>query len=91
MANPPSYEESTSEAGGTFDDSKTDPEAPQRLSIREEVGVSRSQHVAAIVASLLPQIRERAKNGLSKSTIALLPSNQGMQDFDFDDERGVKC
>ena len=77
MVDPPSYEESTSESTNSFNDSKTDSKAPLRFSIREEVGASRSQHVAALVAKLLPQIRTRAKQGLSKSTLLLLPSNQG--------------
>jgi len=76
MADPPSYEESTSASTNSYDDSKTDSKTPLRFSIREEVGASRSQHVAALVAKLLPQIRSRAQQGLSKSTLLLLPSNQ---------------
>ena len=78
MADPPSYEESASGYGNSVEfDSKPDPKGPQRFSIREEVGASRSQHVAALVSKLLPQIRDRARNGLSKSMLMLLPSNQG--------------
>ena len=82
MTDPPSYEESTLE-NTIQSDWKSDSKVPQRFSIREEVGASRSQHVAAIVAKLLPHIRDRAKQGLSKSTLLLLPSNQGT-DFLFD-------
>ena len=80
MADPPSYEESASayEYQQHLSDSKSDSKAPQRFSIREEVGLSRSQHVAVLVSRLLPQIRERARQGLSKSTLLLIPSNQGM-------------
>ena len=74
MAEPPSYEESTS---SFFVDEKGDSKSLQRFSIREEVALSRSQHVAALVSKLLPQIRERAKSGLSKSTLFLMPSDQG--------------
>ena len=77
MTDPPSYEESTTEYGHPVSDSKADSKVPQRFSIREEVGASREQHVAAIVSKLLPQIRDRAKHGLSKSTLLLLPSDQG--------------
>ncbi|WPH00157.1 Hypothetical protein R9X50_00298000 [Acrodontium crateriforme] len=73
MAEPPSYEESTLADGKTI---MSDEKKPQRFSICEEVGASRSQHVAALVSKLLPQIRSRAKNGLSKSTLLLLPSDQ---------------
>ena len=77
MADPPSYEESASEYGHPVGDYKADSKVLQRFSILEEVGASRAQHVAAIVSKLLPQIRDRAKRGLSKSTLLLLPSDQG--------------
>lgn len=76
MADPPSYEESTSTYNNYSNDSKSDAKTPLRFSIREEVGASRSQHVAALVAKLLPHIRDRARRGLSKSSLLLLPSNQ---------------
>lgn len=78
MADPPSYEQSTSEYGQRFNDQKVDEKAPQHFSIRAEVGTSRSQHVAALVAKLLPQIHSRARKGLSRSTLFLLPSDQGL-------------
>jgi hypothetical protein len=76
MAGPPSYEESTF-YGQSFGNEKTDSKGLKRFSIREEVGASRSQHVAALVEKVLPEIRERAKSGLSKTTLLLLPSDQG--------------
>nr|POE48019.1 hypothetical protein CFP56_01347 [Quercus suber] len=77
MSDPPPYVEDES----SMNYSENNPEAKgigaaQRFSIREEVGTSRSQHVAAIVAKLVPRVRERARAGLSKSTLLLLPSNQ---------------
>lgn len=78
MAEPPSYEESTSEDTYQARDEKADSKIPARFSIREEVFTSRAQHVAAIVAKLLPQVRERARQGFSKTVLMLLPSNQGM-------------
>ena len=78
MADPPSYEESASEYGMQYGNPKADSKTTQHFSIREEVGASRSQMVAALVAKLLPTVRDRAKQGLSKSTLLLLPSNQGL-------------
>ena len=77
MADPPLYEDSTSEHKYESGDLKEDAKSPQRFSIREEVELGRSQHVAALVARLLPQVRDRAKQGLAKSVLLLLPSNQG--------------
>lgn len=71
---PPAYEEIASEKGIWDGDAKT----TYHINIREEVGASRSQHVAVLVSKLMPQIRERAKHGLSKSTLLILPSDQGM-------------
>lgn len=75
MAEPPSYEEST------FGDLKSpegkgDRKTPQPWNIREQVGLSRSQHVASIVAQIGDHIRERASQGLSKTTMVLIPSDQ---------------
>lgn len=75
MAEPPSYEESTSgdrKSVGRKGDRKT----PQPWNIREQVGLSRSQHVASIVAQIGDHIRERALQGLSKTTMVLIPSDQ---------------
>jgi len=86
MADPPSYEDSASEYGQTFaHQDKVDSRHSQRFSIREEVGASRSQHIAALVVKLLPHIRERARHGLSKTTLLLLPSDQGTCGFVFDE------
>lgn len=75
---PPSYEESASAYEYQQSvDTKSDPKLSQRFSIREEVGLSRAQHVAALVTKLLPQVRERARQGLAQSTLLLIPSNQG--------------
>lgn len=76
---PPTYEESASAYEyQQVGDSKGDSKVPHKFSIREEVGLSRTQHVAALVSKLLPQVRERARQGLSKSTLLLIPSNQGI-------------
>lgn len=77
MAEPPSYEESTSGTRKTFEQ-KGDRETSQAWSIREQVGLSRTQHVASIVSQLTTHIRERAEQGLSKTTLVLIPSDQGM-------------
>ncbi|CAK4032159.1 Hypothetical predicted protein [Lecanosticta acicola] len=72
---PPAYEEvqrGTESKPDWSGDSKT----PQRINIRNEVGASRSQHVAALVVNLVPQVRWRAKSGLSKMTFLLMPSDQ---------------
>lgn len=79
MANPPSYEESASEYSHVPSNEKLESKDVQHFNIQEEVGASRSQHVAALVSKLLPQVRERAKSGLSKSTLLLLPFNQGQR------------
>lgn len=82
MAAPPSYEESTMANSGPslISDTKGQSKSPQHFSIGEEVGTSRSHHVAALVSKLLPQIRQRAKLGLSKTTLLLLPSGEGKID-----------
>lgn len=46
-----------------------------RLSLRDELHVSRLQHVAALVVQLLPHIRARARQGLSKTLLLVLPSD----------------
>ncbi|KAF7190602.1 hypothetical protein HII31_07761 [Pseudocercospora fuligena] len=73
---PPSYEEVTSSSTAKVALWETDSKAPHGLSIREEVGASRSQHVAALVSKLLPQVRERARRGLSRFSLLILPSDQ---------------
>ncbi|TKA64954.1 hypothetical protein B0A55_08632 [Friedmanniomyces simplex] len=70
---PPSYERAL---GWENREQKPESRLTRRFSIREEVGVSRSQHVMAVVAKLLPHIENRARGGLSKSTFLLLPSDQ---------------
>jgi hypothetical protein len=80
MAEPPSYEESTSGSGKSSDykgDFKTHPQS----SIKDEVDLSRSQHVGFIVPKIMEHIRERARQGLSKTTLALIPSDQGTLDI----------
>ncbi|USW56015.1 hypothetical protein Slin15195_G093340 [Septoria linicola] len=69
---PPAYEDIADEKGVLDGDAK----ATHHISICEEVGASRSQHVAVLVSKLMPQIRERAKHGLSKSKLLILPSDQ---------------
>lgn len=76
MAEPPSYEESTSGVS-TSADRKSDRKTTLPWSIREQVGLSRSQHVASIVSQIVEHIKERALRGLSKTTLVLIPSDQG--------------
>jgi len=73
---PPGYEK--------YDQHQNNPKRPsdakvqEPWSLPEHVGASRSQHVAFVVSQLVPQLRERASRGLSKSTLMLIPSDQGM-------------
>ncbi|KAF2206772.1 hypothetical protein CERZMDRAFT_103073 [Cercospora zeae-maydis SCOH1-5] len=69
---PPAYDEVVHENDVWDGDAK----AKHHISIRDEVGASRSQHVGVLVSKLMPQIRERAKHGLSNSTLLILPSDQ---------------
>ena len=66
---PPAYEEVATRTDGK--------RVVQRLLIRDELGISRRQHVKALVDRLLPQLRERATMGLSRSPLLVLPSDQG--------------
>lgn len=77
MADPPAYDTIVHDDDHGYLEEKSEGKNLQQLSIREEVGVSRTQHIAALVSRLLPQIRERARSGLAKSTLLLLPSDQG--------------
>ena len=77
MAKPPSYEESTSGVR-RLSDHKGDPKIDQQWSIREQVGLSRTQNVASIVSQIVEHTRERATQGLSKTTLVFVPSDQGM-------------
>ncbi|KAM3413799.1 hypothetical protein BST61_g10483 [Cercospora zeina] len=70
--NPPAYEEVVHD-NDIWDE---DAQRKHHISIRDEVGASRSQHVGILVSKLMPQIRERAKHGLSTSTLLILPSDQ---------------
>ncbi|KAM0714782.1 hypothetical protein Q7P37_009246 [Cladosporium fusiforme] len=74
MAEPPSYEESTSGVRPLSE--KGDGKTPRLWSIREQVGLSRSQNVASIVSQIVEHIRDRAQQGLSKTTLVLIPSDQ---------------
>jgi hypothetical protein len=75
MAEPPSYEESTP-GDRKSTERKGDRKPPQPWNIREQVVLSRSQHVASIVAHIGGHVRERALQGLSKTTMVLIPSDQ---------------
>ena len=75
MAEPPSYEESAS-GDRKSTERKGDQKTPQPWNIREQVGLSRSQHVASIVAQIGGHIRQRALQGLSKTMMVLIPSDQ---------------
>lgn len=75
---PPSYDDVAETSGRRTDDWSGDSKLPQRINIRDEVGASRSQHVAALVGRLLPQVRKRAKSGISRMTFLMMPSDQGM-------------
>ncbi|KAK5132535.1 hypothetical protein LTR08_008852 [Meristemomyces frigidus] len=76
MASPPSYEESASDYGLPSSTRKGQNKDLQHISIREEVGASRSQHVAAVVSKLVERVRERAKSGLAQSTLLVLLADQ---------------
>lgn len=80
---PPPYEEAHEGhegSGSKSNDWSADFKTPQRINIRDEVGASRSQHVAALAAKLLPQVRWRAKHGLSKMTFLMMTSDHGELD-----------
>jgi hypothetical protein len=66
---PPAYEEVATRTDGK--------RVVQRLMIRDELGLSRRQHVRALVHGLLPRLRERATMGLARSPLLVLPSDQG--------------
>jgi hypothetical protein len=70
---PPSYEELATRTDGK--------RVVQRLMIRDELGISRRQHVKALVDRLLPQLRERATMGLARSPLLVLSSDQGTHDI----------
>jgi hypothetical protein len=78
MAAPPSYEDSTLDCQFHSDHHKGDRKTSQTWCIREQVGLSRTQHVASIVSQLIDHIRDRALQGLSKTTLVLMPSDHGM-------------
>ncbi|KAI6811889.1 hypothetical protein KC348_g8608 [Hortaea werneckii] len=78
MTEPPPYEEAASAVNQIYEDQKSGFNGSKRFSIREEVVASRSQHVAALVSKILPHVRERARSGFSRSTLLLLPSDQGI-------------
>jgi hypothetical protein len=77
MAAPPSYEDSMADCQFQSDH-KGDGKTPQIWSIREQIDLSRTQHVASIVSQLVDHIRDRAVQGLSKTTLVLMPSDQGI-------------
>ncbi|RMY47192.1 hypothetical protein D0865_08823 [Hortaea werneckii] len=79
MTEPPSYEEAASTSNQIYGDEKSVFNGITRFSIREEVVASRSQHVAALVSKILSHVRERAQSGFSRSTLLLLPSDQGVE------------
>ncbi|RMY65574.1 hypothetical protein D0863_09025 [Hortaea werneckii] len=79
MTEPPSYEEAASAVGQIYGGEKPGFNGIKNFSIREEVVASRSQYVAALVSKILPHIRERAQSGFSRSTLLLLPSDQGIE------------
>ncbi|KAK0937483.1 hypothetical protein LTR29_010921 [Friedmanniomyces endolithicus] len=70
---PPSYQ---SAQGHEHREQDAESRTSHRFHIRHEVGVSRSQHVAAVVATVVPIIRDRARHGLANSTLLLFPSDQ---------------
>ncbi|GAB7360874.1 hypothetical protein MBLNU230_g0860t1 [Neophaeotheca triangularis] len=72
---PPTYEESASTYRGLENHDKSDAR-DNAWSIQEEVGLSRTQHVASVAAGVESRVRARARQGLSTSKIALLPSGQ---------------
>ena len=81
MTEPPSYEEAASTVNQICGDDKSEFNGIKRFSIREEVVASRSHHVAALVSKISPHVRKRAQSGFSRSTLLLLPSDQGVHHF----------
>ena len=81
MESPPPYEEAEEETSGKQSQFTRDKKAAspglQRFSLWEEVGVSRSQNVAAVVPLLLQHVRERARSGLANTTMLLISETQG--------------
>jgi len=71
---PPSYQ---SAQGFEYREKEAESTSGHRFKIREEIGVYRSQHVTAVVATVVLLIRDRARGGLANSTLLLLPSDQG--------------
>ncbi|KAK1065231.1 hypothetical protein LTR74_008057 [Friedmanniomyces endolithicus] len=70
---PPSYQ---SAQGFEYREKEAESTSGHRFKIREEIGAYRSQHVTAVVATVVLLIRDRARGGLANSTLLLLPSDQ---------------
>lgn len=79
---PPAYEAIESKCSEKQDLDYPHAKIPTRLSLRDEVYTSRLQHVAALVVKLLPHIRARAKQGLSKTSLLILPSDSEQQEHE---------
>lgn len=87
MAKPPSYEESAFEYRKTSH--ADEPKKSQRWNSREQLYSSRSQHIASVVSQVLPLVKGRAAQGLSKTTLVLIPAGQGTCNWTLDWELKV--
>jgi hypothetical protein len=70
---PPNYEEIASDGKGYAGHGKFH----HHIDVRDEVEVSRAQHVMEVSSRLMSHVRERARRGLSRSNLLILPSDQG--------------
>ncbi|KAK6430718.1 hypothetical protein LTR95_013124 [Oleoguttula sp. CCFEE 5521] len=74
---PPSYDEGLEVAHNCSNNKHMHDEKRANVwNIRAQVGLSRSQHVAQVVCQITEHVRARAMQGLSRTTLAMLPSDQ---------------
>ncbi|OQO11522.1 hypothetical protein B0A48_03249 [Cryoendolithus antarcticus] len=77
MDEPPPYDEGLEVAHTTSIKKHTNDEKRASVwNIRAQVGLSRSQHVAQVVCQITEHVRARAMQGLSRTTLAMLLSDQ---------------
>jgi len=74
MVNPPSYAESTIHGGLSAGESKG--KTFQIWDLHHEVTVSRSEYIAAAVSKSRAILEERARSGISQTTLVLIPYEQ---------------
>ncbi|OQN96049.1 hypothetical protein B0A48_17849 [Cryoendolithus antarcticus] len=77
MDDPPPYDEGLEVAHTNSTKKHTNDEKRTNVwNIRAQVGLSRSQHVAQVVCQITEHVRARAMQGLSRTILAMLPSDQ---------------